>query len=506
MTGTSTDSRDPLAILQAEEERLLACVHCGFCLNACPTYTRLGNEADSPRGRLYLMRAVAEGRLDAEDESFGRHIDQCLGCRACEPVCPSGVEYGFLLERARAVIADRRGIDPMTRLLLWSFGAPLPRRLASAAGRLLRAGGFAGALARAVPRSFGTARMGLAMLGATRPWPALRRGSNAGGADTATRQMAMAASHAERAHTGEPTEAGQPTQSTALGQPSGPDAPAADNYDVADPHARVAEVPTGTALGSATHAGDAAAQPRPRVALLTGCVQEGLFARVNRATAHVLRVNGCDVIEVPAQVCCGALHAHSGALERAHELAQRNIAAFDAASVDYVIVNAAGCGAMMKEYGAHHERDEVWREQSAAFSLRVRDLFEFLIERGVRTGAPLPLHVTYDAPCHLHHAQRITRVPLDVLGTIPGQELVTLEDAEECCGGAGVYGIQHPDLGGRIVSDKLNAIADTGAQVVVTPNPGCIMQIGAGLLLRGDTRPVLHPVELLAESYRRAGL
>jgi glycolate oxidase iron-sulfur subunit len=416
-------------------------VHCGFCLNVCPTYTRLGNEADSPRGRLYLMRAVAEGRLPAEDDAFARHIDQCLGCRACETVCPSGVEYGFLLERTRAVIADRRGVDPLAKALLWSFGAKLPMRVASAGGRLLRAGGFAGWLARVLPRAFGTARMGLAMLGATRPWPALRRGSDG--------------------------SAGAP-------------------------------VPGG--------AGRSAGQVRPRVGLLTGCVQQGLFARVNRATADVLRANGCEVVEVPGQACCGALHAHSGELTRAHELAQGNIAAFEAAGVDYVIVNAAGCGAMMKEYGKHHERDDAWRERAAAFSLRVRDLFEFLVERGVRTGAPLPLRVTYDAPCHLHHAQRITRAPLDVLATIPALELVPLEDADECCGGAGVYGIQHPELGGRIVDDKLNAIADTGAQVVVTPNPGCIMQIGAGLLLRGDARPVLHPVELLAESYRRAGL
>ena len=493
MSGASTDRYDPLAVLQAEEARLLACVHCGFCLNACPTYTRLGDEADSPRGRLYLMRAVAEGRLEPDADAFATHIDRCLGCRACETVCPSGVEYGFLLERSRAVIADRRGIDPLAKGLLWAFGADLPRRLASAGGRRVRAGGFAAWLARMLPRRMGTARMGLAMLAATRSWPPLMRGSVEG------LQTASA-----RTSAGQP--AGAPVQSTALGQPAGGDAPAADNYEVADPHARAGEVPTGTGIGQATHAGDAAAQVRPRVALLTGCVQEGLFARVNRATADVLRANGCDVVEVRAQGCCGALHAHSGDLTRAHELAQRNIVAFDSADVDYVIVNAAGCGSMMKEYGTHHERDDAWRERAAAFSLRVRDLFEFLIERGVRTGAPLPLRVTYDAPCHLHHAQRITRAPLDVLATIPALELIPLDDAEECCGGAGVYGIQHPELGGRIVDDKLDAIAETGAQVVVTPNPGCIMQIGAGLLLRGDERPVLHPVELLAESYRRAGL
>ncbi|MGH7445262.1 MAG: (Fe-S)-binding protein, partial [Longimicrobiales bacterium] len=296
-----------------------------------------------------------------------------------------------------------------------------------------------------------------------------------------------------------------PVQSTALGQPAGPDSPAGDNYEIADPHGRLGEVPAGTGMGTSTRADGARDVRRPRVALLRGCVQHGLFERVNQATERVLRANGCEIVAAAEQVCCGALHAHAGELGQAHELGRRNIAAFEAADADYVIVNAAGCGAMMKEYGAQHERDAEWSARASSLSTQVRDLFEFLVERGVRTGAPLPLRVTYDAPCHLHHAQRITRAPLDVLATVPGLELVPLEDAEECCGGAGVYGIQHPELGGRIVRDKLDAIVATGAQVVVTPNPGCIMQIGAGLVLRGDERPVLHPIELLDESYRRAG-
>ncbi|HEU5210653.1 MAG TPA: heterodisulfide reductase-related iron-sulfur binding cluster [Longimicrobiales bacterium] len=486
-TGTALD------VLRAEEERLLACVHCGFCLNACPTYTRLGDEADSPRGRLVLMRAVAEGRLEADSEAFARHIDQCLGCRACETVCPSGVEYGFLLERARTVIAAEQGTGWLTRMLLAGFANRSASFASSGLGRLLRAGGLAGALARLTPLRFGTVRTGLAMLAATRPWPALRRGSSDAGLQ-----------HQQR----EPVSTG-PVQSTALGQPGeplGPDSPAGDNYEFADPHARAGEVPMGTGMGEMTEAGDVAGAARPRVAILRGCVQDGLFGRVNEATLRVLRANGCEIVDVPEQACCGALHAHSGKLGDAHDLARRNIAAYEAAGIDYVIVNAAGCGAMMKEYGAQLERDPEWRERAARFSTRVRDLFEFLVERGVSAGAPLPLRVTYDAPCHLHHGQRITRAPLDVLASIPSLELVPLEDAEECCGGAGVYGIQHPELGGRIVNDKLDAIARTGAQVVVTPNPGCIMQIGAGLVLRGDDRPVLHPIELLDESYRRAGV
>jgi glycolate oxidase iron-sulfur subunit len=252
------------------------------------------------------------------------------------------------------------------------------------------------------------------------------------------------------------------------------------------------------------------AQPNPapplKVAMLEGCVQEGLFGRVNAATRRVLEANGCEIVAAPEQRCCGALHAHAGVREGAEAHARQNIAAFEAAGVDYVIVNAAGCSAAMKEYGALLGDDPVWGERGRAFSARVRDLFEFLSERGVRPGAPLPLRVTYDAPCHLHHAQRITRAPLEVLARIPALELVPLPGAEECCGGAGIYGVLHPDLGGRILHDKVEAIRGTGADVVVTPNPGCTMQIGAGLLLAGADIPVLHPVEVLAESYRRLGL
>jgi glycolate oxidase iron-sulfur subunit len=232
-------------------------------------------------------------------------------------------------------------------------------------------------------------------------------------------------------------------------------------------------------------------------------VQDGLFRRANQATARVLSANGCVLVPVPGEGCCGALHAHAGAREEARELARRNIAAFEAAEVDYVVVNAAGCGAAMKEYGTLLEDDVTWATRARDLSARVRDLFEFLAERGARRGTPLALRVTYDAPCHLHHAQRITRAPLEVLASVTGVELIPLPSAEECCGGAGIYGVLHLELGGRILRDKVAAIRETGADVVVTPNPGCMMQIGAGLLLEGARIPVLHPVELLEESYRR---
>lgn len=443
------------AALAEEEDRLLACVHCGFCLQACPTYTRLGDEADSPRGRLYLMRAVAEGRLDARSEAFTTHIDRCLGCRACETVCPSGVEYGHLLERARETVATTAGTGPETRLLLGVFGSRLGSRLAMAGARLFRATGLATLLARLLPRPLARIRFGLAMLGATRPWPALRRIAGA-----------------EKTVPSEFRGPGSPRPEVAAAAPAG------------SPTARA---------------------PRLRVAMLTGCVQDGLFGRVNAATTRVLEANDCEVMAVPEQVCCGALHAHAGARDRARELARSNIEAFEAAGVDHVVVNAAGCGAAMKEYGMLLADDPAWAERARAFSARVRDVSEFLAELGPRPGAPLRVRVTYDAPCHLHHAQRITHTPLAVLSAaVPGIEIAPLRNADECCGGAGIYGLLHPELGGKILDDKVDAVLETGADVVVTPNPGCMMQIGAGLVLAGSEVPVLHPIELLDESYRRA--
>lgn len=416
-------------------------MHCGFCLTACPTYNRLGDEADSPRGRLHLMRAVAESRLEPSAAAFRTHIDRCLGCRACEPVCPSGVQYGFLVERARTVAVRAGGPDPLGRLLLLAFGRRFPTRIVGWGGRLLRAGGLAAAAYRALPRAAGRLRFGLGMLAATRPWAGL---------------------------------AGAPGDARPAGVPG-------------------------------ARAASPAPRRAPRVAVLRGCVQEALFARVNRATERVLRAAGCELVAVPQQECCGALHAHGGDLAGAHELVRANIRAFEQAAVDYIVINAAGCGAMMKEYGEQLGSDPEWSERAHALAAKVRDLNELLLQLDLPAGGAVELTVTYDAPCHLHHAQRITRAPIDLVQRIPGVKFVALRAAEECCGGAGIYGITHPELGGRILSDKIDAVLETGAEVVVTPNPGCMMQIGAGLLQRGSAVRVLHPIELLDESYRRAG-
>jgi glycolate oxidase iron-sulfur subunit len=430
--------------LAEQEERLLPCVHCGFCLPACPTYTRLGDEADSPRGRLYLMQAVVEGRLDPGSDAFRTHIDRCLGCRACEPACPSGVEYGILLEHARETAIAARPPGLLTRALLRVMGSRRARGVFFLGGRLMRATGFAAVGARVLPRGrvLGSAKLGLAMLASSVGWKAPPDGAR-----------------------------GDMTAAVAASPASGSPAP----------------------------------QRRGRVGMLTGCVQEGLYDRVNQATARVLRANGFDVVPVSEQDCCGALHAHAGALAGARELARRNIDAFEAAGVDTVVVNAAGCGASMKQYGILLEDDARYAERAERFSAGVRDVSEVLAEAGPREGAAVPCRVAYDHPCHLLHAQGIRDAPLQVLATVPGIDVRVVEQADECCGGAGIYGITHPDLGGQIGGDKVRAVRRAEADAVATPNPGCMMQIGAGLRLEGSTTGAVHPVELLDESYRRAG-
>jgi glycolate oxidase iron-sulfur subunit len=451
--------------LEAQRERLMPCVHCGFCLPACPTYNRLGDEADSPRGRLHLMRAVVDGRVSPTSDAFRRHIDRCLGCRACEPVCPSGVEYGTLLELARDVAGRSRPPAFSTRLMLAVFSSRVWRRLFFLGGRLLRGTRLAAAGARLLPSGglLGSARFGLAMVAATGPWPASRRWK--------------AAENGRTSHPGDGRA--------------------------------VASAPGGSPLPSpANEAGAAPASPgRLRVGMLTGCVQEGLYSRVNAATRRVLEANGYEVVVVPGQDCCGALHAHGGDLDEARRLARTNVASFEAANVNFVAVNAAGCGAAMKEYGTwlSDDTENGMAARAAALARKTRDVSELLSEAGPRRGAALRVVVAYDHPCHLLHAQRLEQPPLSVLAAIPGLEVRVVEGASECCGGAGIYGLTHPDLGGSIGGDKVRSVLSTSADVVATPNPGCMMQIGAGLRLAGADLGVVHPVELLDESYRRAG-
>ena len=437
----SSPASDALAdAMRAQADRLVPCVHCGFCLPACPTYTRLGDEADSPRGRLHLMKAVVEGRLDPASEAFGTHIDRCLGCRACEPVCPSGVEYGTLLELARHTAASHVPPGRLTRGLLTVMASPPLRGALFLGGRLLRATGLAALGAKFMPavRPLRNARLGLAMLASSAPW-----------------------------------------RLAGVGRPV--DAAGANPGQSARPAAR----------GS--------------VGLLIGCVQDGLYAHVNASTRRTLEANGFEVVAVVGQECCGALHAHGGDLDRARSLARRNVDAFLASGVERVVVNAAGCGAAMKDYATLLENDPTYSERARELADRVEDVTEVLAAAGPRVGSAIEASVAYDHPCHLLHAQRIEQAPLDVLAAVPGLEVRVVANAAECCGGAGIYGLTHPDLGGRIGADKVAAVRAVGADAVTTPNPGCMMQIGAGLRLEGAGEGVVHPVELLDESYRRAG-
>jgi glycolate oxidase iron-sulfur subunit len=449
--GRERDHGSLAAALAAHDDRLSNCVHCGFCLPACPTYVRLGDEADSPRGRLHLMRAVAEGRLDPASDAFQRHIDRCLGCRACETVCPSGVEYGFLLEQAREVAGRARRGSWRTGLLLTLIRRPVPFRLWMAFSRAARWTGIPGLAARMAPawRWLHGPRLAMGMLAASGSWSPPPRGAG---------------------------EVARPARS---------------------PEPR---------------------QTRGRVAVLTGCIQDHLFRRVNAATVRTLEANGWEVVDVAGQVCCGALHAHAGHLSAARELALENVRAFRQAGVDFIVANAAGCGAAMRGYDHLLEGRDPPKEPDAVdfaeeddatwFSGRVRDVSEVLAADGrmPRAGGALPLRVAYDPPCHLLHGQRVASPPLELLRSIPGLEVTGIPKGDECCGGAGIYGITHVELGGRIGQDKVNAVLSTEADVLATGNPGCAMQIGAGLRMRGSSMQVTHPIELLDESYRRGGI
>jgi glycolate oxidase iron-sulfur subunit len=244
---------------------------------------------------------------------------------------------------------------------------------------------------------------------------------------------------------------------------------------------------------------------RGKVATLRGCVMDGLFRATNRATSRVLAVNGYNVVDAPGQQCCGALHAHAGDLENAKKLARRNIAAFERSGAEFIAVNAAGCGAIMKEYGHLLKDDPEWHHRASAMGSRVRDISELLAAAGPRVGGPLPMRVTYDAPCHLQHAQRVTQAPLSVLAAIPGLELVPLHDSDQCCGSAGIYNLIEPDTSDAVLEPKLANIRDTRAAWVTTGNPGCLMQIGAGLIRADMGAKAIHPVDLLDASYAAYG-
>jgi glycolate oxidase iron-sulfur subunit len=401
-------------------DKSLACIHCGLCLASCPTYLETGNENDSPRGRIYLMRALQDGRLPLEDTGV-RHIDLCLGCRACEAVCPSGVEYGVLLEATREHV-ERGYARPAYQNFLRHFVIekifPVPWRmkLLLAPGRLLKAL----RLDRLLPKRL---RAGLELI---------------------------------------------------------PD----DITSGAVPEFSAALTP----------------RPKGRVGFVSGCVMGVMFGRTNDASVQLLRQAGYDVVTPKGQGCCGALFAHGGNLASARACARRNIEAFESAKVDAIIINAAGCGSTLKEYGHLLHGDGEWAQRGEAFSAKVKDITEWLaanLEVRPRSGGEL---VTYHDACHLAHAQRITRQPRDLVKAIAGRNYVELPESDVCCGSAGSYNLTEPEMAERLQERKVQNILKTRAKVVITSNPGCILQIKAGLGKAGADIRVLHIADFLLEA------
>jgi glycolate dehydrogenase iron-sulfur subunit len=414
------------------------CIHCGLCLNACPTYRELGLEMDSPRGRIYQMIQVERGRLPL-GESFVRHIDLCLDCRACETACPSGVEYGRLVESARAQINRnyrRPGIG--SRLRHFFFQKLLPdRRRLDRLGTLLWLFQKSGLEAIVV-------KSGILKL--------------------FSKRLECVAALAPRME--------KPFFTERLGRTVKPEGEA-----------------------------------RYRVAFFAGCIANLAFARLNDATVRVLTRNGCEVVIPEAQGCCGALHVHAGIRDSARKLAKQNIRTFLDGGFEYFITNAAGCGSVLKEYPLLFEHEErEFYERACEFASKVRDVTEFLagIEFNRDLG-PVRARATYQDPCHLGHAQRIRSAPRRLLAAIPGLEFIELKESEVCCGSAGIYNLVQNEMAERLLRAKMQRVDETGAELILSANPGCLLQLRAGVARSGRKRRVLHVIELLDEAYSGFG-
>lgn len=416
-------------------EDLARCVHCGLCSQSCPTYVETGLETESPRGRLHLMRAKAEGRITATP-NFLKHIDLCLLCRNCEAVCPSGVPFGRIMQAQRAEVHATRPMpwwERLVRYVVFTLLMPHPARLAFMAGVL-----------RFYQRS-GLQRL-VRGLSVPRLFPA------------SLRQM----------------EAMLP--------------PLSHRFFPLTPGVTPAR-----------------GERRGRAAVFSGCVMPYLYAEVNEATVRVLARNGYEVTLPTEQVCCGSLQEHTGERRAAEALARRNIDAFVLDDVDAIIVNAAGCGATLKEYHELLADDPDYREKARQFADRVFDVNEFLVKHELRgpLGA-VPMCATYQDSCHLAHAQRVTAAPRSLLRAVPGVELSEMHIPDRCCGSAGIYNITQPEMSAQLLRDKMADVRSTGADTIVTANPGCMLQLSVGLAREGMEGRVAHVVQVLDWAYQAA--
>jgi glycolate oxidase iron-sulfur subunit len=415
-----------------DEEKSLACIHCGLCLSSCPTYLETGNENDSPRGRIYLMRALQDDRLSLSATPV-RHLDLCLGCRACEAVCPSGVEYGALLEATRDHI-EKSYRRPVFQIILRRIVIeqifPFPRRM----------------------------KLFL--------WPAI-----------ALKRLGVASLLPKFMSEG---------------------------LSLIPDDVRGVSLPETSLAGSAPKRG--------RVGFIRGCVMSVMFGRTNAASISLLNRLGYDVLAPLAQTCCGALYEHGGKLEQARACARKNIEVFEQLDLDAIIINAAGCGSTLKEY--HHllQNDPVWSERARIFSHKVQDLTQWLARPEHLSSFPAyslsetpdPIKVTCHDACHLAHAQRITQAPRQLLRAMVEQNFVEIAESDVCCGSAGSYNLTEPEMAERLQKRKTEKILASGARVVVTTNPGCILQIQAGLKKAGAGHVrVMHIADFLEEQFRK---
>jgi glycolate oxidase iron-sulfur subunit len=422
------------------------CIHCGMCLPTCPTYMETKIERNSPRGRIALMRAIADGHLEAQ-KAFADEMYFCLGCLACETACPAGVDYTQLFEMARAEAERSHALpSPTRRLLRWFVldGLFYKQWRLRTVGRLLW---FYQAIGlQALVRRSGLLRL----------LPQSLRDLEA--------------------------------KTPVVKRHFSPDLIA----------------PGEVAL---TLHGTGSAQRAYRVGLLTGCVQDLVFSDVNRDTADVLRANGCAVVTPPSQGCCGSLHAHNGEYELAKDFARRLLDHFDLDRLDAIITNAAGCGSHLKHFDRLLRDDPRYAAKAAQWSEKVKDISEWLV--GIDFRAPkkpgTEARVTYHDACHLCHGQKITAQPRNLLAKIPGLQIAPLTESMWCCGSAGIYNLIQPEMADKLLQRKIDHIASTGATVVATGNPGCLLQIQNGLTARGIKIEVVHPVTLLARAYKLEG-